>query len=272
MSRLNKVLDKWNDLESSYRKECSKNTKELLTKREYLCRLLNFKPQNDSPELLKSLLKEESSSYTAADYEQYESLLEVLDYTYKKLLSFDGEIVNLQQFVFGDNMAAIQLDDFSVYDTSANLVSIKQALQDGYVTECVVQKADGIHSYVLGHEQTGYIAFRNLLEVVEFLHRPAEELEQSCFLSQVYYILGNCIIKKKFSAPMVFLDKSLFEEKGNTITAGSLSFSVTKRNLTEASEVGITIFNGERLHLGRVSYYSKQMTEPFSNTRLIFVR
>lgn len=272
MSRLDKVIEKWDNLEDSYREASAKNTQTVLTKRDYLEQLLGFNSKIDSPELLKSLLKEESSSYNPVQYEEYENMIRILDYAYKNLLTFTGEIVNLQQFVFGEDTQAFRIENFAVYNTESNITNIKQALSDGYVTECVVQKEDGIHSYILGHEQSGYIAFRSFLEAAEFLHRPANEIMQSSFLSQVYYVLGNYVMNKRFIAPTVFLDNSLFSENGNKVSAGSLMFTLSKENLVERENVKITLMSGDKLEIPKVSYFVRQIRQPYGTTRVIFVR
>lgn len=270
MSRLQKVLDKWKDLEDSYNVYYSQNHK--VSKRVFLERLLSYSERSDSPVQLKTLLQEEVESYNPTEFEDYEALILVLDNTYQKLLSTTGDIINLDEFVYSNLVQQFNIEDMEVLDAGKKLTDVREALSNGYFVECVTLDSNGVHEYILGNEQPGYSAFRNLQEVVAFLHRSIEEILLSDFHKQVYYLLANYVMNGKLILPTVFIDKMLYEDKGNSVCMGNTIIPVNAKNKKELHDLNVKMMNGSPLHIDKVSYYDKTLKLAYGKVFLVFVR
>ena len=265
MYRLYKVLDIWQNLEQNYEK-----SKINLTRRQYLEKLLAFNTQIDSPIQLKSMLQEESSKYTDDQYKDYRSLIEVLDCTYTKLLNDNSVILNLDSFVYSNSISVVDIDDTAVFKTVNSITEIKDVLEAGYLLETVDVQSDNIRSFITGSEQPGYVAIRNQNEMISFLSKTKSDIENSEFLKQVYYILGNYVMSKKLVYPTVFISSTYFSlsDDERYLNIGSRNIKVTKSNLNEATDKNITLLSKERIHLDKVLYYSKPLDEADYKIRL----
>lgn len=270
MSRLQMVLDKWKDLENSYNMYYAQNNK--VSKRVFLEYLLSYSEKVDSPVQLKTLLQEEVESYSPAEFEDYEALILVLDNTYQKLRSITGDIINLDEFVYSNLVQQFSIEDMEVLNAGKRLTDVREALSNGYFVECVTLNNEGIHEYILGNEQPGYLAFRNLQEVAAFLHRSVEEILLSDFHKQIYYLLANYVMNGKLILPTVFIDKMLYEDNGNSVCMGNTTIPVNAKNKKELYDLNVKMLNGSSLHIDKVSYYNKTLKLTYGKIFLVFVR
>ena len=183
-----------------------------------------------------------------------------------------GDIINLDEFVYSNLVQQFDIEDMEVLNAEKKLTDVREALSSGYFVECVTLGSNGIHEYILGSEQPGYLAFRNLQEVAAFLHRSVEEILLSDFYKQVYYLLANNVMDGKLVLPTVFIDKMLYEDRGNSVCIGDTKIPVNTKNRKEMHDLNVKMMSGVSLHIDNMSYYDKTLKLSYGKVFLVFVR
>lgn len=266
MKRLSKVLNIWKNLEDSYMQFKQKDEK--LTKAQFLKMLVGYDSNKSSPTALKALLMSEVDTYTAEEYKDYESLLEVLDSTYDKLSDDMLDIVDLDMFVYNIESEHFKLEDYDCFKKQDKRISIADSIESGILLDTVLLQDDRMSSYFLGSEQKGYVSFRNFVEVLTFLQKDYSSVTADPFLAQVYYILGNYVIKRNMLLPTIFLSSELFYKKDKELIIGSLHVPITKRNCIVQEEVTIRTLQQKTIQISRVEYFNKKLKLDYGTVQI----
>lgn len=268
MKRLEKVLIIWKDLEGSYLRAVQKDKN--LSKRRYLEQLLGFNPEIDSPAQLKNMLSTEVSAYSPEEYKDYESLLDILDNTYKKLLANGEEILELDSFVYSNTVKQFDLNDYETFESVDRVTPIREALNAGHLMDYISAADSLMEHYNLGKEQPGYLAIKTENDAIQFLCRTAQSITTS-FYKQIYHIVGNYIMQGKMQYPSVFLSNELFTVGAKEISIGSLSVPITKRNHVSRDTFTMTLLSKEEIVVDKLSYYQKKVKDVNVEVKAHFV-
>lgn len=266
MKRLDKVLEIWRDLEETYTQFKQKDEK--LTKIEFLKSILGYSDSKSSPTALKSLLMSEVDSYSPKEYQDYESLLEVLDDTYEKLSGKSSDIVDLDEFVYNLKAAHFSLDNYNCFGGSDHRIAIGDAIAQGILVDTVCERDGEVASFFLGNEQRDYVAIRNLAEVLEFLRKDSATISADPFLAQVYFILGNYVMKRNLIVPTIFFGSSLFQKSAKELTIGSVHIPITKRNCVLQENVNIKTLQQETITVPKLEYINKKIKKDYGTIQI----
>lgn len=231
MKNLNKVLNVWSDLESSY--ETLKGRLGVSTRLEFIYKIAGYKNKTTQIDIIKSTMKGETSDYTTDELESYSKLinkLEAIDYV---LISADIESIdNLDRFAdyciglsvnnryVGKTVSDELFQGMSVYGVKANVVSLSsKSMYDTteFLTDVYTIKDKSPVHYKPIDRLGEIITIRNNKELEEFV-RAAKTSPSNKFMSDVLKLLGGLIKDKKFKFGQSFISPTMFKLEGNKVT------------------------------------------------------
>lgn len=269
MKRLENIKRIWENLEESYAQKKSSGV--VSSRREFLERALDYKSSAPSAVSVKGLLACEVDSYSVREYEQYSELLGVIDKTFVKLHTWEGEISNLEEFVYGTVGSTPNTKNFSAF-IEKNYIDVDSALRLNCFTDTVILHEDGTFTpYLVNHEQPGFKAFHSAMDLINFLNMDTNVLMSSDFYKQIYYVMANAMMKKKIVFPTIFISENFFKLDGKQIIVGNMQIPVTKRNLVQLENVSVTTLSQIRIEIPKIKHYSKKITTQGAPLNLYFI-
>lgn len=219
MDRLDYIVKVWDNLESSYQAYSSKNA---ISRREYLCRLIEFNKTDVGVTVLEEYLSDEISTYSADSYAVYENMLNLFNNVFDRLKALgDQEISSFDAFLHTD-ISSVKKADYHAFK-HRSFVEPEIALQSGFLLDSVMS-VDGTVKVFAIRTNPEYLIIRNPNNLQETLSLLDMD---NAYDKAVYAAIKLLAVNKKLDVPLVIMSDKYFSVQDSSFRCGKIKHQST---------------------------------------------